>query len=230
MKITKPIDRLVQARSRLREAIAAHDPSQIVSASHSVIIAWAWSPGSEIASAPLHAVVSPIGAWWRVTLDLGTVWSPIVCRVEHEVPTPGLPEGLERCLATLERHWVEDLPARAAAVDGLLASLVLPPEVQAALRECLVAGRRPILDRTACSMLGDRLNENAVDWIGLADGTTNVDVVWPTPPRFTRGEWLADPGRVWAAMETHGSAVLTHDDGTVCGAISKPTGALPDES
>jgi hypothetical protein len=166
-----------------------------------------------------------------VTLDLGTVWSPIVCRVEHEVPTPGLPEGLERCLATLERHWVEDLPARTAAVAGLLASLVLPPEVRAAMRECLVTGRRPILDRTACSMLGDRLDEHAVEWSRLdSSSVCRPDVVWPAPPRFTRGEWLADPARVWAAMETHGSAVLTHDDGTVCGAISKPTGALPDES
>lgn len=227
MQIT---DRLIDARSRLKEAVTSRDRKSIASEAYRVIVAWAWRPGSEIASIYGRFSVEPLpGVWWRVTLDLGIAWERITCRVEQEIPLLDLPMALEHCLGVLEREWVRDESARAEAADELIVALRLPPEVGPAMRRALVSGERPVLDTAAARHVGERLGQYGVLY-SVADGDLCIepDLRWPPAPRVTSQEWRCYPLKVWGLVETYGRVVLTDEGGTEVGAISKPMGALDD--
>ena len=164
-------------------------------------------------------------------MDLGLAWAPILCRVTVEIPTSELVEGLERALAAVERAWVADTMPRAKEVDGLLAGLVLPPEVRSSLRDLLAHGMQPNLDQSAATRIGDLLAENGVEYRVIEDGNPGVraDVYWPAPPRFNKRAWLASPAAVWETMEAYGTVVLVNDEGVEVAMISKPAGVISDE-
>jgi hypothetical protein len=89
-----------------------------------------------------------------------------------------------------------------------------------------------MLDGTAGRRAGERLRRQGVHHTVIAGellGVVEPDLRWPWHPHFTNAAWQANPGEIWATVETYGSVVLTDEDGVIKGVISKPKDVLTDE-
>lgn len=236
MEITDTPVHWTLARNHLIKALlsAFSTKEEIVSAAHQMIYAWVWRPYSKISSALVSASVvgqgeTPVSQTWEITITVGAC-----AEVTKEISIKSSPRyamwrDLHDALERVEAMWWADRERRAEVAHRKADGLGSVPAVVKQVVEAHIRDGREIAVCTRTERkIGWYLAQEKISYRAFepTDLPVVLDLQWPTPKRFTRAEFMANPREVWEAVAEHGHVDLVGHAGRVIAGISVPKGPL----